>query len=165
LCLMIIPIDLKLRGINSARPSLPTRIQSHRTKQLNPVFASALDHQLSIDITGIGFVIFAIAQIYKAYSTKFREKLKTGEMSQRTENFAIRTGQIGLIARGTVFGIIGVFLVLAAMHAGEARGLSGALRALEQRSYGQWLLGIVAIGLVAYGFYMLVQARFRRIIM
>lgn len=123
--------------------------------------------QWLVAAAGLGFVIFAVAQIYKAYSTKFREKLKTGEMSQRTENFAVRTGQIGLTARGTVFGIIGVFLVLAAMHsnASEARGLSGALQALEQQSYGQWLLGIVALGLVAYGFYMLVQARFRRIIM
>jgi hypothetical protein len=65
-----------------------------------------------------------------------------------------------------VFGIVGVFLILAAWHsnAGKARGLSGALRALEQQSYGQWVLGIVALGLIAYGFYMLVQARYRRII-
>ena len=123
--------------------------------------------QWLVAAVGAGFVIFALAQIYKAYSTKFREKLKTGEMSDGTENFAIRTGQVGLVARGIVFGIIGAFLILAALHsdAAEARGLSGALRALEQQSYGQWLLGIVALGLIAYGFYMFVQARYRRIIM
>lgn len=116
---------------------------------------------------GLGFIIFALAQIYKAYSTKFREKLETGEMSDGTENFAVRTGQVGLVARGIGFGIIGAFLVRAALHsnAGEARGLSGALRALEQQSYGQLLLGVVALGLIAYGFYMFVQARYRRIIL
>jgi hypothetical protein len=123
--------------------------------------------QWLVAAVGIGFVIFALSQIYKAYSTKFRDKLKTEEMSQRIENFAVRTGQVGLTARGIVFGIIGIFLALAALHsnAGEARGLSGALQALEEQSYGQWLLGIVALGLVAYGFYMFVQARYRRIIM
>lgn len=123
--------------------------------------------QWLVAAAGAGFIIFALAQIYKAYSTKFQEKLKSGEMSQGTKKFAVRTGQIGLVARAVVFGIIGGFLVLAALHsnAGEARGLGGALRALEQQSYGQWLLGIVALGLIAYGFYMFVQARYRRIIM
>ena len=116
---------------------------------------------------GAGFVIFALAQIYKAFTAKFREKLKTGEMSQTVENFAVRTGRVGLVARGIVFGIIGAFLALAAWrsNAGEARGLSGALHALEAASYGQWLLGVVALGLIAYGFYMFVQARYRRIIL
>jgi hypothetical protein len=71
-----------------------------------------------------------------------------------------------LSARGVVFGIIGVFLIQAALNsnASQARGLSGALRALEQQSYGQWVLGVVALGLVAYGLYMFVLARYRRII-
>jgi len=122
--------------------------------------------QWLVGAVGLGFIAFAVSQFYKAYTAKFREKLETNEMDEKTQTFATRTGQAGLSARGVVFGIIGFFLIQAAMHssAGEARGLSGALRALEQQSYGQWLLGIVALGLIAYGFYMLVQARYRRII-
>lgn len=123
--------------------------------------------QWLVGAVGLGFIAFAISQFYKAYTAKFREKLKTNEMSEKAETFATRFGQAGLSARGVVFGIIGVFLVQAALHsnAGEARGLSGALRALEQQSYGRWVLGIVALGLVAYGFYMLVLARYRRIVL
>ncbi len=119
-----------------------------------------------VGAVGLGFIAFAVSQFYKAYTAKFREKLKTNEMDEKTQTFATRSGQAGLSARGVVFGIIGVFLIQAALHsnAGEARGLSGALHALEQQSYGQWVLGIVALGLVAYGFYMLVLARYRRII-
>jgi hypothetical protein len=122
--------------------------------------------QWLVGAVGLGFIAFAVSQFYKAYTAKFREKLETNEMDEKTQILATRTGQAGLSARGVVFGIIGFFLIQAALHssAGEARGLSGALRALEQQSYGQWLLGIVALGLVAYGFYMLVQARYRRII-
>ncbi len=122
--------------------------------------------QWLVGAAGMGFIAFAVSQFYKALTAKFREQLKTGEMSDKTETFAIGSGQAGLSARGVVFGIIGVFLILAALHsnAGEARGLSGALHALEQQSFGRWVLGIVALGLVAYGFYMLVLARYRRII-
>jgi hypothetical protein len=122
--------------------------------------------QWLVGAVGLGFIAFAASQFYKAFTAKFREKLKTNEMDKKTQTFATRSGQAGLSARGVVFGIIGFFLIQAALHsnAGEARGLSGALRALEQQSYGQWVLGVVALGLVAYGFYMFVLARYRRII-
>ena len=122
--------------------------------------------QLLVGAIGLGFVAFALSQFYKAYTAKFREKLKTNEMDEKMQAFATRFGQAGLAARGAVFGIIGVFLIQAALNsnANQARGLSGALRALEQQSYGQWVLGVVALGLVAYGLYMFVLARYRRII-
>lgn len=122
--------------------------------------------QWLVGAVGLGFVAAALSHFYKAYTAKFREKLMTGQMGEKAQSFALRSGQFGLAARGVVFGLIGAFLIQAALHsnAGEARGLSGALAALGQQTYGQLLLGVVALGLVAYGFYMLVLARYRRII-
>jgi hypothetical protein len=116
---------------------------------------------------GAGIIAFAIYQFYKAYTAKFREKLNRDEMSEGTEMWAVRTGQAGLAARGVVFGIIGFFLMQAAFYskASQARGLSGALRALEQQPSGQWMLGVVGLGLVAYGIFMLMLGRYRRIIL
>lgn len=121
--------------------------------------------QWLVGAVGAGFVAAAISHFYKAYSAKFREKLMTGQMSAKAQTFALRSGQLGLTARGVVFGLIGAFLIQAALHsnAGEARGLGGALTVLGQQIYGQILLALVAFGLVAYGFYMLVLARYRRI--
>ncbi len=70
-----------------------------------------------------------------------------------------------LAARGVVFGIVGGFLLLAALRTspGEARGVGGALKALQQQPFGPWLLGVVALGLIAYGIFELVKARYRRI--
>ena len=58
-----------------------------------------------------------------------------------------------------------LFLVKAAWEFDpkEARGLDGALLELSQQPYGAFLLGAVAIGLLAYGLYCFVQARYRRI--
>jgi Domain of Unknown Function (DUF1206) len=74
-------------------------------------------------------------------------------------------GRFGLIARGVLFVMIGSFLVIAAFrfNAGDARGLSGALGALRQQPYGSVLLGLAALGLVAFGAYDFVQAFFRRV--
>lgn len=47
---------------------------------------------------------------------------------------------------------------------GEVQGLGGALETLAEEPVGQWILGVVAVGLVAYAFHMLVTARYRRII-
>lgn len=65
-------------------------------------------------------------------------------------------------ARGLVLAIIGGSFFVAAFQAQptEARGVAGALDLLEGTP---WLLGVVAPGLIAYGLYQLVRARYRRI--
>lgn len=109
---------------------------------------------------GLGFY-----QFYKAYKAKFRKQLKLQQMSPTEETWATRIGRLGLAARGVVFIIIGFFLIQAGIHSNpnEAIGLDGALQALARQPYGPWLLGIVALGLVAYAIHMWVQARYRRI--
>ncbi|HEX8499918.1 MAG TPA: DUF1206 domain-containing protein [Pyrinomonadaceae bacterium] len=120
--------------------------------------------RLLVGLAGLGIIGFGLFQCSKAFTAKFRKKWKRHEMSERARSLATRAGQVGLAARGVVFGIIGIFLIQAALRhrAEEARGLSGALHALEQQPYGPYVLGAVALGLVAYGLYMFVEARFRR---
>ena len=74
-------------------------------------------------------------------------------------------GMVGHVARAIVFGLVGVFLVKAAIDykANEAIGLDGALAKLYGHSYGPWLLGAVAAGLVAFGIFSITEARYRRI--
>ncbi len=119
-----------------------------------------------VGIVGALTIGFGFYQLYKAFSRKFRRKLKLHEMSHSEEKWATRLGIFGLAARGIVFGITGIFLMQAARQSdpNQARGLGGALAALEQQPYGPWLLGIVALGLIAYGIYMGVLARYGRIV-
>ena len=72
---------------------------------------------------------------------------------------------IGHLARMVVFGLIGIFLVKAAIdyNPQTAVGLDGALAKLVHRAYGPWILGVVAAGLVAFALYSLSDARYRRI--
>jgi hypothetical protein len=122
--------------------------------------------QWLVGTIGAAIIGFGFYHFYRAYTAKFRRKLKLNEMSENEKAWATRMGRFGLAARGVVFGVIGFFLIQAARssNASEVRGLGGALAALASQPYGPWLLGLVALGLVAYGIYNLVLARYRQMV-
>lgn len=111
-------------------------------------------------VIGLGINAFS-----KAVSAKFREKLKTGEMSALENTWITRAGRAGYGARGIVWMMIGWFAIQAGRHsdASETRSLPQTLDTLAAQPYGPWLLGAVAAGLVAYGLYALAEARYRKI--
>ncbi len=114
---------------------------------------------------GVGVFGYGLHQLYKAYEAEFREYLKLSETSDTVESWITHGGRFGLAARGVVFGIVGVFVIVAALQfePSEATGLGGALQELLRQPFGSWSLGVVALGLVAYGLLMLAVARYGRI--
>jgi hypothetical protein len=112
-------------------------------------------------IIGVGLVHF-----YRAYAAHFMQEYATDAMSMRQQRWAKWRGQWGLAARGVTFGMIGGFVLYAGISAdpSEARGLGGALVVVAQQPYGPGLLGVVALGLVAYGLFCLSQALYRRVV-
>lgn len=122
--------------------------------------------QWLVGIAGAAVIGMGFYQFYEAYKAKFRKKIKMNQMSDSEKKWALYSGRFGIAARGVVFSIIGIFLLQAAheSNANKAIGLAGALEALAQQPYGSLILGIVAIGLIAYGIYNLVLARYRQIV-
>jgi hypothetical protein len=115
-----------------------------------------------VGLVGAAVVGAGIAHMVKGYKAHFEKYL---EMDRRTLDKASPICRFGLIARGVVFLIIGGFLLVAAWRfsSGDVVGLQGALQTLQQQPYGWILLGIVALGLFAFGVYSLIEARYRRI--
>lgn len=129
---------------------------------------SALEHVADVPFGQFLLVAVAVGlyQFYQVYSAKFREKLLLREMSENEVRWAVRFGRAGYAARGFIFGVIGFFLGLAAYQAdaGDVRDFGGALRTIEQQPYGAWLIGLVAVGFIGYGLFMLILAKYRRIV-
>ena len=102
---------------------------------------------------------------YRGVTRKFRDKWKTSEMKPEARKWGTRAGVVGLLARMIVFGLIGWFLIKAAAEYDpkEAIGLDGALQKLAHQSYGPALLAVTAAGLVAYGVFCVVEARYREV--
>jgi hypothetical protein len=116
-------------------------------------------------VVALGFVGAGLYNLYTGVTTKFREELKTGQMSRGVERPAVASGVVGHLARGVVFALVGLFLGKAAIEydPNEAIGIDGALLKLADASHGPLLLGLVAGGLIAYALYCLVEARYRKI--
>jgi hypothetical protein len=66
----------------------------------------------------------------------------------------------GLATRGLVYLIIGGFAVFAAFGSTRAEGTEGAFATILSQPFGQILLGLVAVGLVGFAVWRLVQAYF-----
>lgn len=119
----------------------------------------------AVGAVGAGVVIGGLYQLYKAHGARFEKRLALEELSATGRRWVRRIGQLGLTARGITFGIIGWFLMRAALNADaeEALGLAGSLRVVRQQQHGDVLLGAVGFGLVAYGVHSFVMARYRRL--
>jgi hypothetical protein len=118
-----------------------------------------------VGIAGLCLLGTGLFNGYRALTQNFEEKWKTGEMSLSERRWGPRIGTAGLLSRLVVFSLIGIFLLKAAVEydAQEAIGLDGALQKVVQASYGPWLLGLVAVGLICYGVFCFVEARYRRV--
>ncbi|MGJ3254561.1 MAG: DUF1206 domain-containing protein, partial [Elainellaceae cyanobacterium] len=121
--------------------------------------------QWLVGLVGAAAAAYGFYCIYRGIKVKFRKKLKLAEMSQAEQSWAIRIGRFGLISKGIVSLIIGYFFVQAARSANpqQAKTTEGALQVIQQQPFGAFLMGVVALGLIAYGIHLFVQARYRRI--
>ena len=118
-----------------------------------------------VGIAGAVMIGVALYQGYRGITKKFLEDSKTEQMGPRMKEWIGRIGTVGHLARMVVFGLVGIFLIKAAVdfRARAAVGLDGALAKLLHHSYGSYMLGIVAAGLIAFALYSLSDARYRRI--
>jgi hypothetical protein len=118
-----------------------------------------------VGAAGVIMLGVALYQGYKGVSRDFLEDSKTEQMSESVKRAFTALGVVGHLSRMVVFGLVGWFLLRAAIDfdPDKAVGLDGALAKLAHASYGPLLLGIVAAGLVAFGCYSLADAKFRKV--
>lgn len=94
----------------------------------------------------------------------------TGTLPSDVAPWIERLARLGYAAKALLYGTIGLLAARAAFGArGRVTDTQGALRTVEGMSLhtlagvGRWPFAAVAIGLVAYGVYELLNARYRRI--
>lgn len=115
-----------------------------------------------VGAAGVAVLGAALWVAYRGIARKFEKKLRD-DMSPGARRWVCRLGVVGLCARGVVLGIVGWFLVRAAVQFDpqEAVGLGGALAKLAHAPYGRALLGLVSAGVLAFAAFCLAQARYR----
>jgi hypothetical protein len=118
-----------------------------------------------VGIAGLAVIAVGVGLIGYAAKHKFEEKLQLGRMSAPTRDWVRRLGQIGYIAKGLAFGIVGFLMLDAAIthNPAKSRGLDSALRGLVRQPFGRLLLLTVGAGFAAFGVYCFFQSRYRKV--
>jgi len=118
-----------------------------------------------VGAVGAAAALIGLAMIATAVAGRFDQEVDTSQMSRRTAMVVTRMGIGGEVVRGIVVAISGGLIVDAAVtyDASKSRGLDGALRTLAGHSYGSWLLGLIALGLAAFGLYSVAAARWVKV--
>jgi hypothetical protein len=118
-----------------------------------------------VGIIGLAIVIAGLALVIEGVRAKFMRLLETSRMNPATQKVVKRLGMIGTIARGAIFALAGGLVVEAAINyqPSKARGLDKALLMLRDQPFGEFLLGIAALGLIIFGVYALCEARWHKV--
>lgn len=103
----------------------------------------------------------ALQQFYIAYTAGFMKKIDNYPNVKHEYDFIKKSGRLGYISRGVVFGVLAFFIIQVILqhNANAYKGTEGALQYLLTFSYGTWLLGAIALGLILYGIFNVMVAR------
>jgi uncharacterized protein DUF1206 len=108
---------------------------------------------LIVGAIGVAILVAAGVLVWRAVSGGPQDEPAVLDVAPRETRAVHLLGAAGNLARGAVLGLVGVFLLVAAItyDPNETVGLDGALKRLLDASYGPFLVGLVGIGFAAFG--------------
>ena len=151
LILCFLALRLAFGGGGSASDGGASKAQAASTTEALPM------GETLIALLGIAFALAALQQLVKAATGKFMALV-----DPRAPGWTEWLGRGGYAARAVVFAAIAWQVLQVAFADGSARqaGIGGALEALRETGF---LYTLVAIGLILFGAFSLVMARYRTI--
>ena len=119
-----------------------------------------------VGAVGVGLVVAGLWNAYRAVTGKYRDHLKKAEIDTAERPWITGVACAGLAARAVIFSAVGFFVLRTAVRADpqDTVGLDGSLRRLADEPGGPVALAVVAAGLIAYGLWSFVEARYRRLL-
>ncbi len=118
--------------------------------------------QWIVGLIGLAIIGADIALTIKALKEGYKKRFAVDDATMRKLNGICK---FGLIARSVAFAIIGGMFIAAALtqDPDDAGGLREVLQQTAEQPFGPYLLGVLAIGLMAFGLYSLIEMLYRRI--
>jgi hypothetical protein len=119
----------------------------------------------AVALIGVGVVIYAMHEVWLAWQSRFEDDMDQQHLRREGLGWVLDVGRAGIGARGVVLAIMGVLLTRAGLdrRPSEAGGIADALTTLIAQPFGAVLLGAIAAGLVCYGAWQVLHARYARI--
>jgi len=116
-----------------------------------------------VGIVGVVVVVVGLVLVREGWRTAFLRHF--GALPPRLRATVVRLGRTGTIARGVVFAVSGLLVVVAAwtVDPAKAGGIDQVFRALLQQPFGTVLVVLLGAGLMLFGVYGLAEAAWRRV--
>lgn len=121
--------------------------------------------QWAVVAIGIGIAIYGIVQARNAWQARIGEDLDQSALRREGLGWVVNVGRVGIGARGVVFVAMGALLARAGFdrRPSEAGGMAEALGTLLTQPFGATLLAITSAGLICFGVWQLLHARYARV--
>ncbi len=135
---------------------------SSKTQTMTARLMSAPFGRLLVAAIGVGIIVVAGIHLKRGVSGSFTKDLKSEATSGSSGTAVVRLGQVGYVAKGVAFAVLGALFVWAAWtyDAKKTGGLDAALTTLLNAGVGPWLLVLVALGIGCFGLYCFAWARY-----
>jgi hypothetical protein len=148
-------------GVTALALARSRAVKANGNKTVTDLTSRVMEHTAGRWLIGIVGVLVIGAGLYrltKGLKSDVTDDVDMSGMSAERSRWTRRLGAVGEIGRGTAMGLIGFFLVRAAVtfKASEATGLDGALRRLALESWGVLVVAVIGLGMIAYGLFCLV---------
>ena len=143
-------------------------LSSESHDKTKPLTARALDlpgGPFLVALVGTALVGGGLTMAYRGAARKFLKRLDLHTASGTTRTAVSWIGRVGLVGRGLVVALVGGFVTSAAitLDPADAKGVDAALKTLAQAPYGEVLLVGAAVGLLGFGAWSFVEARYRKV--
>ena len=151
------------RLLVTARPQETAQSEHRQDTDLTAAFLRTGWSRLLLVLIGVLVVAAGVEVARRSVLLDFRERFTAGHMPRALALLTRALGAFGCVARCVVFVLVGVFILKAAAlsNAEQAKGLDATFRSVASPAYGTWLLAVLAFGLLCYGLYCLLEARYR----
>jgi hypothetical protein len=119
--------------------------------------------QWLVGIAAVTLLGIGIYQVYYGLSEKYRKHVD--KAGGKHTKILLGAGKVGYVARGAVWLLLSFLFFKAAIHANssEAGDTSKAFGFLESTAYGSYLLAAVGLGLICYGTFNFIRARYENL--
>lgn len=122
--------------------------------------------QIVVGILGLILIGVGIYQFIRGWKEKYMSEISSAEVNAQERNIYRSLGKAGHISRAVIYGIMAYFLIRVALSSDPSkfRGIGGALDYLGGQTMGTILVALVGLGLLLYGLFMFVKAKYPRVV-
>ncbi|MEO8694183.1 MAG: DUF1206 domain-containing protein [Acidimicrobiales bacterium] len=158
-------IALAITAVSLSRSHATSTDSNTRVTTLSGRIMSHAAGQFVVGVFGLIVIAVGLYSLRSAAKRDVTDELDLSGMSQHNRRLTKTLGVVGELGRGTATGLVGLFLLRAAITytVSDATGLDGALRRVALQPWGRLVVAIVAIGFVAYGVFCLKTFPHRRL--